>query len=140
MHTQIYCLLSLFISTATKSLPCFVIIQISKVSVIILIAKSSPTVTLLFSLLLYVVTRVWLLLHRTKLLQHSASLIGRALFVTKMPFLSYTVMILSFRTDMPGQTVQTQIRLLQEEQSDQGLHCLPFRLHRLDSLLFGRAT
>ena len=27
---------------------------------------------------------------------------------------------------MPGQIVQT-------EQSDQGLHCLPFRLHRLDS-------
>ena len=40
---------------------------------------------------------------------------------------------------MPGQTVQTQIRLLLEEQSDQGLHCLPFRLHRLDSLLCGRA-
>ena len=53
-------------------------------------------------------------------------------------FVHYTVMILSFRTDMPGQTVQTQIRLL-EEQSDQGLHCLPFRLHRLDSLLYGRA-
>ena len=51
-----------------------------------------------------------------------------------------TAMILSFRTDKPGQTVQTQIRLLQEEQSDQGLHCLPFRLHRLDSLLYGRAT
>ena len=49
-------------------------------------------------------------------------------------------MILSFRTDMPGQTVQSQIRLLLEEQSDQGLHCLPFRLHRLDSLLYGRAT
>ena len=47
-----------------------------------------------------------------------------------------TVMILSFRTDMLGQTVQTQI----EEQSDQGLHCLPFRLHRFDSLLYGRAT
>ena len=47
-----------------------------------------------------------------------------------------TVMILSFRTDMLGQTVQTQIRLLLEEQSDQGLHCLPFRLHRLDSLLY----
>ena len=31
-----------------------------------------------------------------------------------------TVMILSFRTDMPGQTVQTQIRLLLQEQSDQG--------------------
>ena len=42
-------------------------------------------------------------------------------------------MILSFWTVMPGQTLQTQIRLLQEEQSDQGLHCLPFRLHRLDS-------
>ena len=38
------------------------------------------------------------------------------------------------------QTVQTQIRLLLEEQSDQGLHCLPFRLHRLDSLLYGTAT
>ena len=50
------------------------------------------------------------------------------------------VMILSFRTDMPGQTVQTQIRLVLEEQSDQGLHCLPFCLHRLDSLLYGRAT
>ena len=51
----------------------------------------------------------------------------------------HSVMILRFRTDMPGQTVQTQIRLLLEEQSDQGLHCLPFRLHRLDTLLYGRA-
>ena len=40
----------------------------------------------------------------------------------------------SFRTAMPGQTVQTQIRLLLEEQSDQGLHCLPFRLHLFDTL------
>ena len=47
-----------------------------------------------------------------------------------------TVMILSFRTDRSGQTVQTQIRLLLEEQSDQGLHCLPFCLHRLDALLY----
>ena len=54
--------------------------------------------------------------------------------------IDFTVMILSFRTDMPGQTVQTQIRLLLEEQSDQGLHCLPFRLHRLDSFLYGKAT
>ena len=38
-------------------------------------------------------------------------------------------MILSFRTDMPA-----------EEQSDQGLHCLAFRLHCLDLLLYGRAT
>ena len=37
-----------------------------------------------------------------------------------------TVMILNFRTDMSGQTVQTQIRLLLEEQSDQGLHCSLF--------------
>ena len=51
-----------------------------------------------------------------------------------------TVMILSFQTDMPGQTVQTQIRLHLEEQSDRGLHCLPFRLHHLDSLFYGRAT
>ena len=49
-------------------------------------------------------------------------------------------MILSFWTDRSGQTVQTQIRLLLVEQSDQGLHCLPFRLHHLDSLLYGRAT
>ena len=33
-----------------------------------------------------------------------------------------TVMLLSFRTDTPGQTAQTQVRLLLE-QSDQGLHC-----------------
>ena len=51
-----------------------------------------------------------------------------------------TVMILSFWTDRPGQTVQTQIRLLQKEQSDQGLHCLPFRLYRLDSLVYSKAT
>ena len=54
--------------------------------------------------------------------------------------LGNTAMILSFRTDWSEQTVQTQIRLLLEEQSDQGLHCLPFCLHRLDSLLYGRVT
>ena len=42
-----------------------------------------------------------------------------------------TVMFLSFRMDRSGQTVQTQIRLLLEEESDQGLHCLPFCLHLL---------
>ena len=46
-------------------------------------------------------------------------------------------MIPSFRTDRSGQTVQTQIRLLLEEQSDQGLHCLQFPLHLLDTLLYG---
>ena len=35
---------------------------------------------------------------------------------------------------------QDQTALLLDEQSDQGLHCLQFRLHRLDSLLYGRAT
>ena len=39
-----------------------------------------------------------------------------------------TVMILTFRTDRLGQTVQTQIRLL----------CLQFRLHLLGALLFGK--
>ena len=33
--------------------------------------------------------------------------------------------VLSFRTDRSGQTVQKQIRLLLAEQSDQGLH-IPF--------------
>ena len=46
-----------------------------------------------------------------------------------------TVLFLSFWTDRSGQTVQTQIRLLLEEQSDQGLHCLQFPLHLLDALL-----
>ena len=54
--------------------------------------------------------------------------------------LVHTVTIISFWTDRPWQTVQTQIRLLLKAQSDQGLHCLPFHLHRLDSLLYGRAT
>ena len=36
-------------------------------------------------------------------------------------------MILSFRTDS-------------DEQSDQGLHCLLFRLHLLDVLLYGKAA
>ena len=49
-------------------------------------------------------------------------------------------MILSFRTDKSGQTEQTQIRLLLEEQSDQGLHCLQCRLHPLDAILYGKAT
>ena len=46
-----------------------------------------------------------------------------------------TVMVISFRTDRSGQTVQTQIRLLLEEQSDQGLHCLPFHLHLFSKIL-----
>ena len=41
---------------------------------------------------------------------------------------------LKFRTDKSWQTVQTQIRLLLEEQSDQGLHCLQFQPHIFDPL------
>ena len=49
----------------------------------------------------------------------------------------YTLMIQSFRTGRSGQTVQTQIRLLLEEQSDQGLHCLLFYLHLFDEKPYG---
>ena len=45
-----------------------------------------------------------------------------------------TQMTQSFWTDRSGQTVQTKIRLLLEEQSDQGLHCLLFHLHLFDKI------
>ena len=45
-----------------------------------------------------------------------------------------TVMNLSFLTDRSRQTVQTQIRLLLEEQSDLGLHSLLFNLHLFDGI------
>ena len=48
-----------------------------------------------------------------------------------------TVMIQSFWTDRSRQTVQTQIRLLLEKQSDQGLHCLLFHLHLFDEIPLG---
>ena len=48
--------------------------------------------------------------------------------------------ILSFQTDWSGQIVQTQIRLLLEEQSDQGLHYLQYCLHLLDALRYGKKT
>ena len=51
----------------------------------------------------------------------------------------FTVMTLSFRTDTV-QTVQTQIRLLLEEQSDQGLHCLLFHLRLLEAFLCCKAN
>ena len=50
------------------------------------------------------------------------------------------LMILSFRIDRSKQTVKTQIRLLLEEQSDQGLHCLPFCLYLLDALFYSKTT
>ena len=42
-----------------------------------------------------------------------------------------TVIFLHFRTDRFGQTAQTQIRLLLEELSDLGFHCLLFHLSRV---------
>ena len=51
---------------------------------------------------------------------------------TQISAIKPTVMILGFRTDRSGQTVKTQIRLLLEEQSDQGLRCLLFPLHLFD--------
>ena len=36
--------------------------------------------------------------------------------------------------DRSGQPVKTQIRLLLEEQSEQGLHCLLFHLHVFDKI------
>ena len=61
---------------------------------------------------------------------------SRHLFVSVMfvSRASVTVLILSFWTDRSGQTMQTQIRLLLEEQSDQGLHCLLFHLHHFDEI------
>ena len=46
---------------------------------------------------------------------------------------SISVQYLSFG-HRSGQTVQTQIRLLLEEQSDQGLHCLLLYLHHFDKI------
>ena len=47
----------------------------------------------------------------------------------------YTVIILNIGTDRSEQTVQTQIRLLLMEQSDQGLLYLLFCLHLLNTIL-----
>ena len=46
-----------------------------------------------------------------------------------------TVIILNIGTDRSEQTVQTQIRLLLMEQSDQGLLCLLFCWHLLNTIL-----
>ena len=56
------------------------------------------------------------------------------IFIEKM-FVNVTVIILNIGTDKSEQTVQTQIRLLLMEQSDQGLLCLLFCLHLLNTIL-----
>ena len=53
---------------------------------------------------------------------------------------AFTVMILNFQTDRSGQTVQTQIRLLLEEQSDLGLPCLLFHSNVFDKIPSGFAS
>ena len=45
-----------------------------------------------------------------------------------------TVIVLSFQTGRSGQIVQTQIRLLLKEQSDQGLNCFLFHLYLFDEI------
>ena len=47
----------------------------------------------------------------------------------------YTVIIGNIGTDKSEQTMQTQIRLLLKEQSDQCLLCLLFCLHLLNAIL-----
>ena len=49
-------------------------------------------------------------------------------------------MILNLLTDRSGQTVQIQIRLLLEEQSDQGLSCLLFHFRVFDKMSSGFAS
>ena len=46
----------------------------------------------------------------------------------------------SFRTNRSGDTVQNQIRLLLEKQSDKGLHCLLFHLHLFEEISKGLAS
>ena len=48
----------------------------------------------------------------------------------------FTMITLNSRTNRPEQTVQAQFRLL-KEQSDLGLHCLPFHLHILGTPFMG---
>ena len=59
----------------------------------------------------------------------------QAFFVVHTGIQIHTVIILNIGTDMSEQTVQTQIRLLLMEQSDQGLLCLLFCLHLLNTIL-----
>ena len=56
------------------------------------------------------------------------------------PMAIFTVMILSFGIDRPGQTEYAKIRQLLKEQSDHGQHCLPFRQHLLEALLLSKTA
>ena len=74
--------------------------------------------------------------------QHTSVLVNglvRACKPHQLQVRTLTIMILSFRTDRSGQTVQIQIRLLLDVQSDLGLHCLLFHLHVFDKIPSGLA-
>ena len=66
------------------------------------------------------------------------SKIKRGNWLTIVPEITimHTVKILRTGTGRSEQTVQTQIRLLLQEQSYQGLHCLPFQLHLLEASMY----
>ena len=61
-------------------------------------------------------------------------LLGKHAYAILLQWLIHTVMIPSFQTNRSGQIVQTKIRLLLEEQSDQGFHCLLLYLHLFDEI------
>ena len=67
--------------------------------------------------------------------EEGASAIGTSTVSNKILIMIYgTVIILNIGTDRSEQTVQTQIRLLLKEQSDQCLLCLLFCLHLLNPI------
>ena len=53
---------------------------------------------------------------------------------------SCSILVLNFRNCMSRQKVQMLIKLLLEEQSDQGLHAVLFHLHLLDTFPYGMTT
>ena len=73
-----------------------------------------------------VIIRMWL--------KHKSTLFYGTV-ISEFYDLPYTVIILNIGTGKSEQTVQTQIRLLLMEQSDQGLLCLLFCLHLLNTIL-----
>ena len=62
------------------------------------------------------------------------SILSAFMTVMSALLLAVAVNFLNIGADISEQTVQTQIRLLPEEQSDQGLHCLSLHLPLLDAL------
>ena len=76
---------------------------------------------------------------RSKLASIVTIFLARAVKVMLKPGITvmtiYTLKVLGSGTGKSERTLQTQIRLVLEDQSDQGLHSLLFYLHFLDELL-----